>query len=243
MKTNIKKAIVISVLFILATSFLTSCQKEFGKGPVINEIRTVGSFTKIKIDNSATVQIQKGEYQKVEVSDYENLINYLSVETVNSELIIKTKPHNIILQNSLATVIVTTPDVVTGIKINGSGKVNVTDTMSSIQNVHISGSGSFDSKYNAYTSYISGEISGSGDIEMKGVNDNVYAKISGSGDINYGGLLSQHAVCNISGSGNITVNAIQTLNVNISGSGNVYYYGNPSITTNISGSGKIVKLN
>lgn len=237
------KSIAIFALIIITTMLVTSCQKEFGKGPVVNVIRTVDNFSKIKVENSATVRIKKGEFQKVEVSDYENLIGYLSVETINNELIIKTKPYNVILKNSLATVTITTPDVLTAIKISGSSDVSVTDTMSTLQNVQISGSGSFESKYNAYTSYISSEISGSGDISMNGVNDNVYAKISGSGNINFGGLVSQHAVCNISGSGDITVNAQQTLSVTISGSGNVYYFGNPSINTNISGSGKIIRLN
>lgn len=235
------KTLIITVFAFVA--LLTSCRKEFGKGPVISEIRSVGSFTKVKVDNSATVQILKGDYQKVEVSDYENLIEYLSVETINNELVIKTRPNNVILKNSVAKVIITTPDVLTDIRVNGSSGVFVSDTMSAIQNVDISGSGSFQSLYNTFTSSVNGEISGSGDIEMKGVNTNVYSKISGSGSINFGGLYSQHAVCNISGSGDITVNAQQTLSVSISGSGNVYYLGNPSINTNISGSGKVIKLN
>ncbi len=198
------KTIIITAFATVA--LFTSCRKEFGKGPVISEVRSVASFTKIKVDNSATVQILKGDFQKVEVSDYENLLDYLSVETINNELVIRTRPY-VTLKNSVAKVTITTPDVVTDIKVNGSSNVFVSDTMSAVQYVRISGIGSFLVYYNAFTSSVDGEISGSGDIEMKGMNTNASAKISGSGSINFWGLYSQHAVCNISGSGNITIKA------------------------------------
>ena len=44
---------------------------------------------------------------------------------------------------------------------------------------------------------------------------------------------------NLTGNGNVSVQAISSLDVTISGSGNVRYAGNPTVTTDISGSGDV----
>ena len=54
-------------------------------------------------------------------------------------------------------------------------------------------------------------------------------------------LATDQTNLNLSGSGDVEVNAQPKLEVTIKGSGNVYYKGNPDKSIQIKGSGKIVQ--
>lgn len=233
------KTIIIAIMSSITV--LTACNREVGSGSIISEERTVNSFTKIEVSNSADVEIIKGDTLKVEVSDYENLLDNISVETVNGKLEIKNKPFRIHLRNSKAKITITIPNVLTEIVISGSGNVTINDGLANTATLKISGSGNIHADSTVDQTSVNLSISGSGDIEMAGNTESVSANISGSGNINCGNLTSVTASCTISGSGNITVNASETLNGHISGSGDIKYYGNPAISTDISGSGSIRK--
>lgn len=233
------KILILGVL--VAITLFSSCHKEYGDGNIMSEVVSVGTFTKIDLRCAAEVEIYKGAVQNVEISDYENLIHYLEVETINNCLVIKTHPNHIFLGNSKAKVIITVPDVITNIELSGSGHIYINDSMNNLQSVEISGSGSLIATPSAYTSTLSAEISGSGECEMSGTVPSLNTEISGSGRIYFGSLSCQNAVTSISGSGNTTVNVTNSLKSYISGSGNIYYYGNPTIYSSITGSGKLIK--
>lgn len=231
------------ILAILALTgiLFSSCSKERGFGSIESEIRSVSNFTKIDIRNAAEVDIYTGDSYLVEVSDYENLLDYMHLYVEDETLVIRNKPSNVILRNSKARVIITMPEELKNIEISGSGDVWVADRMNTLKNVRISGSGSFESAA-ANHGYLDLSISGSGSIRMSGTATNLRTSISGSGDINLGSLEAQTAECTISGSGNTTVNVSQELNVKITGSGSVRYYGNPAVNANITGSGRLKRL-
>ena len=65
-------------------------------------------------------------------------------------------------------------------------------------------------------------------------------RISGSGDVKAANLKTQKAICNVSGSGNISCNVKETLEAYVSGSGDIRYSGSPaSVKTRVTGSGDI----
>ncbi len=66
--------------------------------------------------------------------------------------------------------------------------------------------------------------------------------ISGSGEYRAGDLQSETAKIKISGSGDVTLWVIESLDANVSGSGSVNYYGHPQTSLSSSGSGKIKSL-
>jgi len=236
MKTSFTLMVFAAVVF-----YFSSCNTETGEGNIITETREVGNFDKIELSNASQIEIVKGDTVKVEVSDYENLLEYLVVETVNNKLIVKTEPLGVWLRNSRAKVKVTMPDELSSLILSGSGDIDVYDSFPGITDLHISGSGSIHVNPANFVSPVSAIISGSGSMEMSGIVSEINTSIPGSGSMYFGNLRSQDAVCNISGSGNITIWAEQSLEVNISGSGNIYYYGSPDITSNITGSGRIIK--
>lgn len=229
------------LVLVAALIGFTSCRKEYGEGNIISETRSINSFTEIDLRCSADVEIYKGAVQSIEVSDYENLLEYLEVRTSGNTLIIETNPHHVFLQNSEAKVSIVIPDVITDIEISGSGNVYINDSLNNLQSVEISGSGTLTGSPASYKSTINAEVSGSGEIELNGDAPSISTEISGSGQIYFRNLFADHAISSISGSGSTTVNVSNSLKANISGSGCIYYYGNPSVSSSITGSGKVIK--
>jgi hypothetical protein len=86
------------------------------------------------------------------------------------------------------------------------------------------------------------EISGSGDVTIDGAAGSQAVTLSGSGDYGAGNLISRNASAEISGSSDVTVNALDSRDAEISGSGKATYTGNPQVRQTISGSGVVSPL-
>ncbi len=71
------------------------------------------------------------------------------------------------------------------------------------------------------------------------LKDLVGVNISGSGNIEAESIETDRLEIKISGSGDATVWTTESLDVDISGSGSVNYYGQPSVNSSTSGSGQI----
>jgi len=241
---NKKNAFQLSII-LLISMVLTSCISELfgtrGKGSIVTESRTATDFKSIKLVGSADVEIVKGSAFKVEVSDYENIVQYLSVKVEDHELIISKDPETIVLSNSEAKVKVTMPDSLTAISLVGSGDINVNSAFKDMQMLSITGSGDININQNVNLNILSTNIIGSGNITALGKVNTLTAEISGSGDIKFSDLQAGSATCSISGSGNIDINVVTALNATISGSGNISYSGSPTVTKQITGSGSVVK--
>jgi hypothetical protein len=83
-------------------------------------------------------------------------------------------------------------------------------------------------------------LSGSGDIVLKGITENLEASVAGSGDINAFDLVAQNSKVNVSGSGNISTNCSEFIEARVAGSGDIEYKGKPKkMDTKVAGSGKI----
>jgi hypothetical protein len=77
-------------------------------------------------------------------------------------------------------------------------------------------------------------------VRLSGSAASVSARISGSGNADCSKLICDEARAQISGSGNIKLNANKSVDAQISGSGNVTYRGVAAdIKKHVSGSGKV----
>ncbi|HPM12011.1 MAG TPA: head GIN domain-containing protein [Bacteroidales bacterium] len=235
MKTMTKSMVLV---WILATS--VSCIREVGIGTVITETREVANFTKLELSNSADVEIVSGDTLLVEVSDYENLLDNIVVETRGSTLVIKNKPLRVALRNSCANIKITMPTSISSVQVSGSGNVTVHDCVSKDLELNISGSGNISAESSEQLETVEAIISGSGNIELQGTGTSVDAVVSGSGNITCKDFVAQRTDCTISGSGDVKTHTVERLDVTISGSGNVTYYGKPAVNTRISGSGRVM---
>jgi hypothetical protein len=211
-----------------------------GKGNIVTESRPATNFQSIELLSSAKVDIVKGDTFIVEVSDYENIINNLSVKVVSNSLIISTDPITKILLNSKAHVTITMPDSLKSVALSGSGDLNINSAFKDLNTLTLTGSGNITASEKLNLDKLNASILGSGNITAKGNANTLTALISGSGNIKFVNFSALAADCTITGSGNIYVIAINTLKATISGSGNIEYTGNSAVISSITGSGAVI---
>jgi hypothetical protein len=238
MKT-IKQFTIYTMLLFAATS----CIEEFnirGNGIEATETRPVSTFSKVRSSGDFDIQITKGDEFEILVTAEENILPYIETTVSNNTLHIDIKGvHNV--RNRLPmTVFITLPDL-ESVKQSGSGSIVTGFFTGEKMEIAISGSGSVSTSVDV--NYIEANISGSGWINVTGDAYESDFTISGSGNIDGSELTVDDCSANISGSGNMQINAVKTITARISGSGNIYYSGNPVTELNISGSGKIIHRN
>lgn len=235
------KTILPLALLLLAS---TACNKKLfgvkGKGANVTEVRSLTGFNKITLDIDADVTYEQSTDFYVEISAQENILEVLRTEISAGELKIDFRKW--VRKHSNISIVIHSPEI-KGIKISGSGNVNVPTAITTTDmELHISGSGNL-TLYSLTSSDLEAKISGSGNLALlNGTVNNQTATISGSGDIDMEDCQANNSSCKISGSGSITVHAIQELDATISGSGDIRYRGNPAVNANISGSGSVIHI-
>jgi len=247
MKTVILKVMKTFEFFILSLLVLVlgaiSCVDDIfleGNGDVRSEFRAASGFDEIASSGDFKVIVKPGSEYMVEVSAESNLLSYIETDVVGNTLKIRTRGVHSLVKNHPVEIFITTP-VLEGISLSGSGLIKTGSFMSDNFKVALSGSGDMETEVN--TDAIYANVSGSGTIYLTGeANDSEFV-ISGSGKIKSFGF--EHFNCDavISGSGDMYVNASETINARISGSGMVYYINHPLIHTSISGSGGVIDKN
>ena len=188
-----------------------------GSGIAQTETRQVGAFQNVRIDGSAKVNVKIGGEPSLTVTADDNILPILTTDVRGDTLVISCKDNVSYSPKVGVTVEITTP-ALSGVEINGSGDVNVTNLKAQ--------------KFSAI-------IRGSGDVRASGSADSINAEIKGSGDIKLGELHAKSGNVSVAGSGNATVNVSDELNVNVAGSGDIRYRGSPKIQKSIAGSGSV----
>ncbi|NDP19623.1 MAG: DUF2807 domain-containing protein [Paludibacter sp.] len=240
-KKNLFK-FVVSLLFSFSLAACVGMFGVTGTGDIITEIRPVSNFKSIDLLTSADVEIVKGDSFKVEVSDYENIIQYISLKVVARNLVISVSPITTLLVNSKAKIMITMPDSLSSVSNAGSGNVVLNSSFKDLELFINTGSGDIIASKDLNIKKMNASILGSGNITAKGTAETLTTLISGSGDIDFSNLISNTADCTTTGSGNTYVNVINTLKAKISGSGNIEYEGSPVITATTPGSGTLKPL-
>lgn len=90
---------------------------------------------------------------------------------------------------------------------------------------------------------IESNVSGAGDITLKGKSDEAKFRVSGAGDIKAFDFIVKNILCTVSGIGDVKVTATETLEASVSGTGDIHYRGNAKANTRVSGLGDIRKVN
>jgi len=240
MKT-INLTLVLS-LFILVFG-TSSCVDEIfveGNGDLQTELRMASGFEDVASSGDFKVTVMPGVKYSVEVSAESNLLPYIETDVVGNTLKIHTRGLHSLHQNFPIEVFIITP-VLNGVSLSGSGLIKTGSFMSDDFRVAISGSGDIDTEI--ITDKLKANVSGSGTVHLEGEATETEFVISGSGKIKAYDLPQQNCRAVISGSGDMFVNASQTIDAHISGSGRVFYVDYPVIHTSISGSGGVVDKN
>jgi hypothetical protein len=211
-----------------------------GSGKVVTENRTVITFTGIDLQCSANVYFTQGDEQSVKIEAEDNIINHITTEVKNDELIVSTDGKDFNTQQQV-NVYVTVKELCL-LELTGSGNmIGKSHINCDNMTLHIGGSGDIKADVRSLTMKI--KLSGSGNLEVSGTATSTDVRIAGSGNVNARNLQSMESAVAISGSGQSTINASAQLTVSISGSGDVHYVGEPQkLKTNITGSGSVSKI-
>ena len=214
------KRITFSICVLLIA--LSACTKDTieGSGTPISEFRDVAYFSKVSSEGVFEVTITQGDFQSVEITADDNIIQRVKTEVVDNELRLYLDDRNYKGISLKANIVA---ERINGIKNSGIGNVL-------ISNVDEGGNFNVDN-------------SGTGNISITGIAESL--TLYNEGDGTFRGFQFAVSDCDIEifGSGDCEVFASRTLNVNIEGSGDVYYKGTPSIDVDISGSGQVINAN
>ncbi len=85
-------------------------------------------------------------------------------------------------------------------------------------------------------------LNGSGVLQASGQGQRLTIELNGSGEIDSQHFMANQVTALLSGSGNISLHAIQQLDTRISGAGMVQYAGTPRLNQQISGAGSVEPL-
>lgn len=211
---------VSAALTALSVALLaTGCHIEEGSGHFGEQVRLVGTFDRVIVD---------GDFDHVWVEHCadcapvaivrgdDNLIGEVAASSSGSQLRLRTRGW---LIPTLPLEVIVRGPLTTRVELSGSSIVTV-DAVDPAR---------FDA-----------EVSGSGDLGVRGATAHFDAEVSGSGAVRAFDLKALTADVDISGSGTVEVCASEQLAADVSGSGAVYYTCDPNaVRRNISGSGAI----
>ena len=222
------------------TSGSSGAKRVEGSGNLVDQARTVGSFSAIKVTGPMDVQLKAGDQEQVSVRFDDNL--QPMIETVVTEGKTPTLEIRIARDAAFrarkAPVVSVTFKRLEALSLSGSGEVRADRIQSPALAIAIAGSS--DVRIDQVdTDTLGVSVAGSGDFTAAGRADTQGIRIAGSGDVRTKGLIGKVVKIAIAGSGDAQVHANETLEVTIAGSGDVIYEGSPKITQKIMGSGNV----
>jgi hypothetical protein len=231
-----------------------------GSGNIVTQTVDVSNFDKVSLEGSGDVYVEQGQTESLTIETDDNILPLLETSVKNGTLVLTTKPNQNINPSKKVIYRLTVKDL-TGISLRGSGNfyvdplkadtmdlllsgsgdINLKDLATGKFSVNLNGSGNINADKLAATTTDS-SVRGSGNVKLAGKADSQTISFSGSGNYAAGNLETKSTEVDIAGSADVTVWAMDDLNVKVNGSGSVSYYGKPTVNQTGSGSGKLVSL-
>lgn len=209
-----------------------------GSGKTITKTLSTQPYSAINVSGSMDVFLEKGSEGKISITAEDNVQDLVLVESDGTTLTISMKNNTSLLNTKKIKITVPFEDI-SEISLRGSGNVEGKDMLKSNSlALNIQGSGQIKVSVEANT--VDAQVNGSGDMQLSGKATAVEVKTTGSGNFEGKDLATDNAQIYISGSGDASIFAKNSLKARIQGSGSIFYAGNP--TTNdvkVIGSGKV----
>jgi hypothetical protein len=210
-----KNYISIALAFFLSLTFVFAQKRE---------TKDVETFNKVAFRTPGKLYIRQGSPQKVEIEGSADILSKINVEVEGTRLVVdvQSKWYNWHWKNDDKINVYVTIENIEDISVSGSGDV-ITETKltSPSLDLKVSGSGNLIAEVEVSGS-LNADVSGSGEIELKGKCKDIESHVSGSGRVELNTNVSDNAFFSVSGSGKIqatgTAGSVKT---NISGSGRV----------------------
>ena len=195
---------------------LPACDTTKGSGNKVTEDRPVESFTRIRNDSLADVHVTIDSPPSLSVTIDDNLVEMVTTEVRDGMLVVDTDGN-----------------------FFNTGGMSVNVSVPSLDSAETTSSGDIQIiglKGTAFTA----TVSGSGDLIASGEVDSIDASNGGSGTLNLSKLQARTAKATLTKSGDLQINAAESLEAKSSGSGDLKYSGTPTLDSKSTGHGKIM---
>lgn len=228
---------IVVIVFLLAACGVKTIQ---GSGEIIEEVRDVSGFNKIKLDGMGRVILTQGEEESLTIWADENLLQYITTKVSANTLQIKFETNVNLLPTK--TIILRI-----GIKnlgsISSSGVVSIESGVLNTDRLEInaSGTGMVNISSLVATELVV-DIRGEGDVVIAGNVETQEVELSGLGNYTSPNLQSFETKIVVSGDGSAVVWAVDTLDVEVSGVGDVSYFGSPTVKEDLGFGGDLYRL-
>lgn len=244
-----KNLTILSLILLIVTLATTGCKKDSlcncleSTGSEITEIRNIGSFSNIEMNNNVDVVLKKGNTNTVSVTSGKNLIDGIVTEVENNVLVIRNKNKcNWLRDFKNKFIVEITYEDINYITNNGSGNLSCADTIrtSFLQIDNWNGTGELNVKLDCDEVYFKLHT-GPADIIASGKTNYLYIYSKGNGFVKAAEVITPRCDVTNGSTGDCEINSDQIINANIEYNGDVYYKGNPPvIEAIITGNGKLI---
>jgi hypothetical protein len=191
-----------------------------GSGTMASETRPLADVTGVKLASIGAVEVVVGTDQSIVIEAEDNLIPFITTEVSDGVLTIGTTDET---------------------SLEPTRTLHFTVTVGRVELAEISGAGTL-SIEDPENDRIDLSVPGAGTISVSGEVDWLTASISGTGTVEAARLAADDVIVEVSGAGNATVWAVNSLDVTLSGAGNVSYWGEPQVDQTITGIGDLRSL-
>ena len=191
-----------------------------GSGTVISVTRSLNDVRAVSLASVGDVEVLIGDDESIVMEGEDNLIPFITTDVSDGVLTIGVREETSLNQTRTMHFQVTV-DRLELAEISGAGTIAIGDP--GHDRIELS-------------------IPGAGTISAAGEVDQLTASISGTGTVDASRLVADDVIVKVSGAGNTTVWALDTLAVTLSGVGDVSYWGDPRVQQTITGVGGLRSL-
>jgi hypothetical protein len=197
-------------------------------------------FKSVDVRVAATVFITKGDSFKCRVEGREKYVNRMDLTVRNNELIVRALKEDFWDFNEREVNVYIEMPELEGLEFSGAGSISSNSAWSGEKiKVALSGAGNIDLTNIEYT-HLKADMSGAGNMTLKGKATEIDMDMSGAGNIDAVNLAAEKGRCDVSGVGRISCDVRDDLQAHVSGIGGVRYKNKPTnLSKHISGIGKV----
>lgn len=228
---------IFTLLFCLSLMTTVEAQKVRGSGPIVKQEINLSDFTGVELSFSGDVFLRQGKTQSVYVEGQQNLIDVLNTQVKDGTWNINFTARNVEMKDKFH-IYITLPTLEYA-QVSGSGDMSTNGMFTGLHDLRGGVSGSGDLELEVECETLSMKISGSGDVEMKGSTQAANLSVTGSGTYDGFDMTTKNCEARVTGSGDISTHASETLIASVMGSGDIEYKGNPRVKAKVTGSGDV----
>jgi hypothetical protein len=224
---NYIKLLIVNLFAISSLLFITSCYFAFNNlGPIVDEERNVGEFSKLKVSTGIDVKLSQGNRHMVIIKANEDIIDDVETEVVNGTLKVYVDRSWFrgggSIDAEITFVELNSIDVSAGSDVESEGLLTFNE-------VEIEASSGSDLKLNMEASSVNLRISSGSDANLKGSARNFKAKASSGSDIHAYDFEVENAMLECSSGSDVKAHVTETLSVKASSGSDIYYRGDPKL--------------